>query len=77
MGGIVGWCGRGDGGGAYLHSSMHEGEGAGAQKTRNPSHIGSVSVCILAAAGGGGSVVSQGPLPWYPRWWLVGSEMVW
>jgi len=25
----------------------------------------------------GGSVVSQGPLPWYPRWWLVGSEMVW
>ena len=25
----------------------------------------------------GGSVVSQDPLLWYPRWWLVRSEMVW
>ena len=24
----------------------------------------------------GGSVVLQGPLLWYPRWWLVGSAMV-
>jgi hypothetical protein len=25
----------------------------------------------------GGSVVSQGPLPWYLRQWLVGREIVW
>jgi hypothetical protein len=48
------WGGRGGGGGAYVHSSTHKGEGAGAKKTRNPSHIGLVSVCIQAAAGGGG-----------------------
>ena len=60
-GGIVGWGGRGGGSGAYVHSSTHEGEGAGAKKTRNPSHIGLVSVCIQAAAGGEGFCGISGP----------------
>jgi hypothetical protein len=60
-GGMVAWCRQGGGSGVYVHSSTHEGEGAGAKKTRKPSHNGSVSVCIWAAAGGGEFCGITGP----------------
>src|SRR5882762_6480082 len=76
---VVGWCrrgGGGGGGGVYVHSSMRGGR-AGAQKLE----IRALMARFRSASGlqkvEGGSVVSQDPLLWYPRWWLVRSEMVW
>ena len=60
----------------YVHSSTRGGR-AGAQKLE----IRALMARFRSASGlqkvEGGSVVSQDPLLWYPRWWLVRSEMVW
>jgi hypothetical protein len=73
LGDVVGWCRRDGGGGVYVHSSMHKGGGGPrAKKNRKLSQSGLVSGLQEVE---GDSVVSQGPLLWYPRWWLVGSDV--
>jgi len=74
---VVGWwCRRGGCGGVYVHSSTRGGR-AGAQKLE----IRALMARFWSASGlqkvERGSVVSQDPRLWYPRWWLVRSEMVW
>ena len=73
----MGWCRRGGGGGGvYVHSSTRGGR-AGAQKLEIRALMARFRSASRLQKVEGGSVVSQDPLLWYPRWWLVRSEMVW
>jgi hypothetical protein len=58
---VVGWCGQGGGGGAHAHSDAHEGGGGHGQKTRKPSHYGSVLGGSGPQVGGGWFCGGTGP----------------
>ena len=64
LGEMLGWCGNGGGGSGGPHSSAREGEGAVAKKIEIQAIVAQIQSAYGLQEVEGGSVASQGPLPW-------------